>query len=296
MRGRIAVFAIVAAAAVAALAGLSFAAPNTPQLLAQRSEAGAIAVDAEVVLAVDVSYSMDPEEQALQREGYMAALTSREFLQALKQGMHGRIALTYFEWAGQHHQQIIVPWRLVDGPESADGFAADIGRARYTRASRTSISSALLFAAPLFEGSGYRGVRRVIDVSGDGVNNNGPSVTMVRDEVVAKGITINGLPILLKRPNPSTLDIEQLDIYYEDCVIGGPGAFVIPIKERAQFKEAIRTKLVLEIAGRTPERRGGPAGRPPPPLPLPNRAGAWPGRVGRERAARRQRRRNRAGG
>ena len=122
-----------------------------------------------------------------------------------------------------HHQQIIVPWRLIDGPESADGFAADIGRARYTRASRTSISGALLFAAPLFEGSGYRGVRRVIDVSGDGVNNNGPLVTVTRDEVLAKGITINGLPILLKRPNASTLDIEQLDIYYEDCVIGGPG-------------------------------------------------------------------------
>ena len=136
-----------------------------------------------------------------------------------------------------------------------DGFAADIGRARYTRASRTSISSALLFAAPLFEGSGFRGVRRVIDVSGDGVNNNGPLMTPTRDEVLAKGITINGLPILLKRPNASTLDIEQLDIYYEDCVIGGPGAFVIPIKEREQFKEAIRTKLVLEIAGRTPARR-----------------------------------------
>jgi hypothetical protein len=256
MRGRIAVFAIVAAAIIAALAaGLSFAAPNKPQLLAQRADAGAIAVDAEVVLAVDVSYSMDPDEQALQREGYMAALTSREFLQALKQGMHGRIAMTYFEWAGQHHQQIIVPWRLVDGPESADGFAADIGRARYTRASRTSISSALLFAAPLFEGSGFRGVRRVVDVSGDGVNNNGPLMVPTRDEVLAKGITINGLPILLKRPNASTLDIEQLDIYYEDCVIGGPGAFVIPIKERNQFKEAIRTKLVLEIAGRTPERR-----------------------------------------
>jgi hypothetical protein len=158
-----------------------------------------------------------------------------------------------------HHQQIIVPWRLIDGPESADGFSADIGRARYTRASRTSISSALLFVAPLFEASGYRGVRRVIDVSGDGVNNNGPLVTVARDEVLAKGITINGLPILLKRPNISTLDIEQLDIYYEDCVIGGPGSFVIPIRERDQFKEAIRTKLVLEVAGRTPERPVVPA-------------------------------------
>jgi hypothetical protein len=158
-----------------------------------------------------------------------------------------------------HHQQIIVPWRLIDGPESADGFAADIGRARYTRASRTSISGALLFAAPLFEGSSFHGVRRVIDVSGDGVNNNGPLIVPTRDEVLSKGITINGLPILLKRPTMSMIDIENLDVYYEDCVIGGPGAFVIPIKERDQFKEAIRTKLVLEMAGRTPEHRIVPA-------------------------------------
>jgi hypothetical protein len=259
MRGRIAVFGGLVLVTAAALAGLSLAAPNIPPLLAQRSESAATSVDVELILAVDVSYSMDPEEQALQREGYMAALTSREFLQALKQGMHGRIALTYFEWAGMHHQQIIVPWRIIDGPETADGFAADIGRARDTRASRTSISGALLFAAPIFEGSGYRGVRRVIDVSGDGVNNNGPLVTVTRDEVLAKGITINGLPILLKRPNASTLDIDQLDVYYEDCVIGGPGAFVIPIKERDQFKEAIRTKLVLEIADRQPERQVVPA-------------------------------------
>ena len=167
--------------------------------------------------------------------------------------------LTYFEWAGSPHQQIIVPWRLIDGPESADAFAADIARAPYTRASRTSLSGAMLFAAPLFQGSGYRGVRRVIDISGDGVNNNGPPVEMTRDEVLAQGITINGLPIMLKRPNPSTMDIGELDIYFEDCVIGGPGAFVIPIKERHQFKEAIRTKLVLEIAGRTPEERIIPA-------------------------------------
>jgi hypothetical protein len=257
MRGRIAIVASAAVSALVlavALAGFGRAAPQVAPRLVQSNPASATPVDAEVVLAVDVSYSMDPEEQALQREGYQAAVTSREFLQALRQGMHGRIALSYVEWAGMHHQQVIVPWRMIDGPESADGFAADIGRARYTRASRTSISGALLFSAPLFEGSGFRGLRRVIDVSGDGVNNNGPLVTVTRDEVVAKGITINGLPILLKRPNSSTMDIDHLDIYYEDCVIGGPGAFVIPIKARDQFKEAIRTKLVLEIAGRTPER------------------------------------------
>ncbi len=258
MRTRLRVVGALAILAAAAVAGLSVAAPTIPGIQVQRG-AGLTPVDVELVLAVDVSYSMDPEEQALQREGYIAAITSREFLQALRQGMHGKVAMIYFEWAGSHHQQIIVPWRLIDGPESADGFAADVARARYTRASRTSISSALLFGAPLFDGSGYRGIRRVIDVSGDGVNNNGPLVTMARDEVLAKGITINGLPIMLKRPSNATMDIAELDIYFEDCVIGGPGAFVIPIKERDQFKEAIRTKLVLEIASRTPEARVVPA-------------------------------------
>jgi hypothetical protein len=245
---------VLLAGAVAA--GIGIAAPQVPQLFAQR---GGIPVDVELALAVDVSYSMDPEEQALQREGYIAAITSAEFMQALRQGMHAKVAMTYFEWAGSHHTQVIVPWRVIDGPETADGFAADIARAKYTRASRTSVSTAILFGASLIEGSGYRGIRRVIDVSGDGVNNNGPLVTLARDETVAKGITINGLPIMLKRPINSTFDIDRLDIYFEDCVIGGPGAFVIPIKERNQFKEAIRTKLVLEIAGRMPKPRVVPA-------------------------------------
>src|SRR6185503_11176639 len=138
-----------------------------------------------------------------------------------------------------------------EGPESADAFVSEIARAPYRRASRTSIASALQFAKPMFDASGFRGIRRVIDVSGDGANNSGPVVTLVRDDVVGSGITINGLPIMLKRPNSFTMDIEHLDIYYEDCVIGGPGAFVIPIRERDQFKEATRTKLVLEIANRT---------------------------------------------
>ena len=256
MRARLSVIAIIAILAAAIAASIGLAAPNVPERFAQRA---GLPVDVELVLAVDVSYSMDPDEQALQREGYIEAITSPDFLRALRQGMHAKVAMTYFEWAGSHHQQIIVPWRLIDSPEAADGFVAEIARARYSRASRTSISSALLFGAPLFDSSGYRGIRRVIDVSGDGVNNNGPPVTVARDEVLAKGITINGLPIMLKRPMSSTMDIDNLDVYFEDCVIGGPGAFVIPIKERHQFKEAIRTKLILEIAGRTPEPRVVPA-------------------------------------
>ncbi len=234
------------ALAVALMAG-AFAAPVTPQHA--QTQADAIPVDLELVLAVDVSYSMDPDEQALQREGYRLALTSKEFLSALREGSYGRIAITYIEWAGEFDQKIVMPWRLIDGPEAADAVAAELGRAPYRRATRTSISGGLRFARGLFGKGTYRGTRRVIDISGDGPNNNGPPVAPVRDDIVASGITINGLPIMLKRPT-GTMDIENLDIYYEDCVTGGPGAFVIPIRDRAQFIDAIRTKLVLEIAGR----------------------------------------------
>src|SRR5947208_97484 len=242
----------ITAGTVALLAAAAIAAPRSALLFADKSPS-ALPVDVELVLAVDVSYSMDPEEQALQREGYITGITSREFLHALRAGMHGKVAVTYFEWAGPYDQKIIVPWRLIDGPETADAFANEIARAPYRRASRTSISGALNFAKPLFDASGYRGFRRVVDVSGDGANNSGPFVTVVRDDLLAAGITINGLPIVLKRPNSFTMDIENLDVYYEDCVIGGPGAFVIPIRERDQFKEATRNKLVLEIAGRSPK-------------------------------------------
>lgn len=247
----------IAFSAAASFALAASAAPTIRQLADTRARA--IPVDVELVIGVDVSYSMDPEEQALQREGYILALTSKEFLGALRDGANGKIAVTYFEWAGQFDQKIIVPWRLIDGPEAADAVAAEIARTPYRRASRTSISGALRFAKPLFVDSGYKGLRRVIDVSGDGTNNAGPLVVPMRDEVLAAGITINGLPIMLKRPYVGSMDIENLDVYYEDCVIGGPGAFVIPIREREKFIEATRTKLVLEIAARPPEARVIPA-------------------------------------
>ena len=242
--------AVVAAVTAVALV-LAASAATVPKFVDSR--ASAIPVDVELVIAVDVSYSMDPDEQALQREGYVLALTSKEFLQALHQGAHGKIAITYFEWAGQSDQKILMPWRVIDGPESADAVAAEIARAPIRRASRTSISGGLRFAKPLFDDSGYKGLRRVIDVSGDGANNAGPLVELIRDDVLAAGITINGLPIMLKRPYKGTMDMDNLDEYYEDCVIGGPGAFVIPIREREKFIEATRTKLVLEVAGRQPD-------------------------------------------
>ena len=244
-----------AIASVLTAAAFTLAASAAPNLRIADKSPGAIPVDVELVIAVDVSYSMDPEEQALQREGYVQALTSREFMRALREGANGKIAITYFEWASEFDQKIIMPWRLIEGPESADSVAAEIAAAPSRRASRTSISGGLLFAKPLFDHSGYRGLRRVIDVSGDGANNSGALIVPTRDDVLAAGITINGLPIMLKRPARGTMDIENLDVYYEDCVIGGPGAFVVPIHERKQFIEATRTKLVLEISGREPEPR-----------------------------------------
>ncbi|ARQ00393.1 DUF1194 domain-containing protein [Pseudorhodoplanes sinuspersici] len=244
-------------AAVLLFAGLVFTAWHLDAAPARRdlSESRQTSVDIELILAVDISYSMDPDELALQREGYSRALTSAEFLNALKQGIHGKIAITYFEWAGVQDQKVVVPWRLIDGPESAGSVANEISQAPLRRAARTSISGALLFGMKLFESSGQRGIRRVIDISGDGANNSGPLVVVARDEVLSHGITINGLPVMLKRPSYSTMDIEQLDEYYEDCVIGGPAAFVVPVKDREKFVEAIRTKLVLEIASLSPDAK-----------------------------------------
>jgi hypothetical protein len=213
----------------------------------------AASVDIELVIAVDISYSMDLDELAVQREGYAQAIVSNEFLRALKAGPNGKIAVTYFEWSAASDQKIIIPWQLIDGPESADSVASEIMKTPIRRGSRTSISGAIQFAMPLFDDDPYRGLRRVIDISGDGANNSGLPITPVRDEALAKGIVINGLPIMIKEPSYSTMDIDNLDWYYEDCVIGGPGSFVVTIKDRDQFKEAIRTKLLLEVAGRRPE-------------------------------------------
>ena len=253
MRWCVSIGAVLVAGAITGGDVASFAAPN-PKLQPVESRQDPT-VDVELVLAVDVSYSMDMEELAIQREGYAQAIVSKEFLSALKTGPTGKIAVTYFEWAASSDQKLIIPWRIIDGPESADAVAAEIMKTPIRRASRTSISGAIQFAMPLFDANNWHGIRRVIDISGDGPNNNGSPVTVARDEAVAKGIVINGLPIMVKEPSFSTMDIDNLDVYYEDCVVGGPGSFVITIKERDKFKEAIRTKLVMEVAGRVPERR-----------------------------------------
>src|SRR5437762_6045850 len=261
MRWCVSIGAVLVLGAMAGgdVAGLAAPSPKT-QLATQSApplaaKDAAASVDVELILAVDVSYSMDMDELAIQREGYAQAIVSKEFLQALKSLPNGKIAVTYFEWAASSDQKIIIPWRLIDGPETADAVANEIMKTPIRRASRTSISGAINFAMPLFDENPHHGLRRVIDISGDGPNNNGTPVTIARDAAMEKGIVINGLPIMVKEPSYSTMDIDNLDFYYEDCVIGGPGAFVVTIKDRDKFKEAIRTKLVLEVAGRTPERR-----------------------------------------
>jgi hypothetical protein len=205
-------------------------------------------VDLALVIAVDISYSMDLDEQRLQREGYADAIRSRLVLEAVGRGARGRIAVTYMEWASWNDQRVVVPWQIIEGPETADSFVQKLDADPPRRGYRTSISGGIDYAVLLLEQAPVTAERRVIDVSGDGANNQGRAVTSARDEAVAKGISINGLPIMLKRPG--YMDVENLDHYYEDCVIGGRGAFVVPIRERSQFAEATRHKLFLEVAER----------------------------------------------
>ncbi|MEQ8814427.1 MAG: DUF1194 domain-containing protein [Thalassobaculum sp.] len=229
-----------------------------PQALAQAQVApgappGRTPVDLELVLAVDVSRSMDAHEQALQRAGYVNAFRDAEVLRAIRSGPIGRIAVTYVEWAGAGLQHVVVPWMLVEDAASGDGVSRALEFAPYDARRRTSISDALLFSAALFQTSGFAGSRRVIDVSGDGPNNQGVAVALARDRVLDQGIVINGLPIMLNPRQPSGFfDVAELDLYYEDCVIGGFGAFIVTVTDPSEFVSAIRRKLILEIAGRVP--------------------------------------------
>jgi hypothetical protein len=208
-------------------------------------------VDLALVLAVDISFSMDPEEQALQREGFVEAFRSPIVHDAIRRGTLGRIAVVYAEWAANFEQKIIVPWTVIDNPESAMAFAGRLEAQPTRRGPRTSVSGAIDFGVRLLGQSGVDAARRVIDISGDGANNQGRPVTQARDEAVAQGVTINGLPIMLKRAT-SYWDVTELDVYYKDCVIGGPGAFTVPVREREQFPNAIKTKIIMEIAGLVP--------------------------------------------
>jgi hypothetical protein len=224
------------------------------------SAAQDIDVDLELVLAVDVSRSMDYAEQELQRDGYVSAFRHPEVLAAISSGALGRIAVTYVEWAGPYYQAVIVPWTIVSGPADAVTFADALAEASITRERGTSISGGLSHAQRAFESNGARGYRRAVDVSGDGPNNAGRPVLEARAALIADRVTINGLPILLRQPGLTAYSIPDLDVYYENCVIGGPGAFMITVTEIEHLEAAIRRKLVLEIAGLPPRLMPAAAG------------------------------------
>jgi hypothetical protein len=212
-------------------------------------------VDLELVLAVDGSNSIDVDESNLQRQGYARALRQPEVLRAITRGLYGRIALTYIEWGDPGRDRVIVPWRIISTVSEAAAFAAQITAAPLPQPAGTSISSGLLFAAEQFRTSRARSFRQVVDVSGDGPNNLGTRVDVIRDKLVREGITINGLAITLKGNEGfgwypgREYDSDILPTYYRECVIGGPGSFLITVNDPARLEMAIRRKLVLEISG-----------------------------------------------
>ena len=206
-------------------------------------------VDLLLVLAVDVSRSIDDDEARLQREGYRSALMDARVLEAIQSGMTGSIAIAYVEWAGSDYQRLVIPWTRIGNAGDAQAWADQLERAPRVALSWTSISGGLDFSLRTLMESPFESVRRVVDVSGDGVNNSGPPVEQVRDLLVAQGITINGLPIMNDRPTFGRPSPVPLDQYFRDSVIGGAGAFLIAAEDFAAFGNAVRRKLVREIAG-----------------------------------------------
>jgi hypothetical protein len=233
--------------------GACFAAACLAFLSAPNGEATERKVDLELVLAADISGSMDKKEAALQRRGFIHALRHPDVIAAIRRGRYGRIALTYVEWAGEHNQNSLVAWREISDRTGIAEFTKALAGPDVRIGQWTSIGTMIDFAARDFETNGYRGERRIIDISGDGPNNSGDFVTYARDRAVSLGITINGLPIVNNRPSPQGYPpMPDLDLYYEDCVIGGLGAFIVVADGFADFARAVRRKLVLEIAGRAP--------------------------------------------
>jgi hypothetical protein len=222
-------------------------------------------VDLQLILAADVSRSVDPDEFHLQREGYASAFTNPKVLNAIQSGPYRAIAVTFVEWSGSEAQRVVADWTVIRDEETAGDFVATLRTAPRSFQGFTSISAAIDFSMKLFETSGVESERRMIDVSGDGTNNGGRPVTDARDEAVAQGVTINGLAIINQHPNPGytahTQPPEGLGEYYRQNVSGGPGAFVIVIEDFSTFGEAIVNKLVTEIANTGRDRPVAERGR-----------------------------------
>jgi hypothetical protein len=221
-------------------------------------------VDLLLVLAADVSRSVDVRKFQLQREGYAAAIADKRVLEAISSGRHRRIAMCFVEWSGVSAQKLVIDWTMIDGPDAARKFGDQLLEMPRSFAERTSISGGIDFAMTLLERAPYEAARRTIDVSGDGTNNSGRDVTIARDEALAKGVTINGLVILSDRPmawNPEhTNPPGGLEHYFRRYVIGGPGAFVIVAENFNSFGQAIIKKLIAEIAEAPPSSVAQPGG------------------------------------
>ncbi len=215
---------------------------------ARPARAQAEPVDVLLVLAVDVSRSVDEEEARLQREGYREALTDARVMEAIGRGMIGAVGIAYVEWAGIEYQRLVLPWTRIATRRDAELWAAALAEAPRSSLSWTSISGAIDFSRRVLAEAPFEGTRRVIDVSGDGMNNSGRPTELARDEAVAEGIVINGLPIVNDRPTFGRMPPIPVDQYYERNVIGGPGAFLIVAEDFSVFASAVRRKLIREIA------------------------------------------------
>jgi hypothetical protein len=234
---------------LARMAALVTAATLAPSI----APAATVLVDLELALAIDISRSVDEEEANLQRAGYIAAFRHPSIIDAIRHGPYGRIAVTYFEWGGQETIRDVTGWTLIHDKASAEAFADLLTRDAPMQARRTGISGAIEHGVRLFSKNSFKARRRVIDISGDGANNSGDLVSTARDRAVASGVTINGLPIMNGRATFSGWQpIKNLDLYYKNCVIGGPGAFSVVAKDFKDFSRAIMRKLILEIANWQP--------------------------------------------
>jgi hypothetical protein len=211
-------------------------------------------VDLVLALAVDISGSIDPEEARLQRQGYVQAFRDKEIIRAILSGANGRIAVAYFEWSDSWMQKLLVDWTLLDSEAAIAAFAVRLDNAPISIARRTSISGAMRYAIPLFTRAPYLAERKVLDISGDGSNNDGMMVIDMRHEVLKERIVINGLPVMNDRPNPFGFPNEtDLDRYYLHCVIGGPRSFVEVARNFEDFPRAVRKKLLQEVANLAPD-------------------------------------------
>jgi Protein of unknown function (DUF1194) len=216
-------------------------------------------VDLQLVMAVDVSRSIDEVEAELQRRGYIEAMTNEGVIEAILSGENKGIGVCYVEWAGTHYQQTVIDWILIDSARGARAFSDKLSEAPRTSQSWNAVGAALAYSAQRFQSSPFTSKRRVIDISGDGRTNDGPPAELVRDKLVAEGIVINGLPVMMNRQNYGRPSDATLDKYYEENVIGGPGSFMIAAATFDDFGHAVRSKLIREISAVDATHRPKPA-------------------------------------